>query len=144
MSRRTLFAGVATLLLLGANAGADGGIRDARRLGVIAGYSPQSQLVGPGIGANPVPWFRLEAGYLVSSSSDHKFNSTLQTTGKFMVSDWDTTPYAGFGSGPQGNQLAIVVGVDYTASNGINVGAGYSKVAAAGASSAVLYGGYYF
>jgi len=110
----------------------------------MASYSNSASLVGPGIGVNPMPWFRLEAGYVVPTGSPHKFNSTLQTTGKFMVSDWDTTPYAGLGSGPQTGQLAIAVGVDYTATNGINVGLGYSKVSTAGASSAVLYGGYYF
>lgn len=119
-------------------------VRDERRVGLIATYNANTQLVGPALAANPTNWLKMEAGYVVSSSAAKKFSSTLQSTAKFLVGDWDTSPYAGLGSGPDHGQLAIVIGIDHTTPGGINIGAGYSKVSSAGSSGFTLYGGYFF
>ncbi|MBI3543250.1 MAG: hypothetical protein HY075_08270 [Deltaproteobacteria bacterium] len=118
--------------------------RGQKKLGLTGEYNFGSELLGAAFAVNATDWFRLQLGYAFPAKTPNKFNAQLEGAGKLFVPDWNFSPYIGLGSGPSSGTIAVIIGVDYTAQSGFNLGAGYSQVSTNGASGTVIYIGYYF
>jgi hypothetical protein len=134
---------VALLALLVVETGAHASARASKKAGLYGDYNFGTKLVGANFGYNALDWLRLHIGYATPASGS-RFNAQPQGGVKVLAPQWDFSPFAGIASGASSGTLALNIGLDYTASSGLNIGAGYASVSTSGASGTFIHVGYYF